>query len=202
MPDYDYKPNSHKYKERQREESTEKKRVGKVVSGKAKLKKKNEVRKLADIFIAEDIHTVTNSLLMDILFPAFKKTIFDMITNGAEMLVYGETGRSRKHSDRGYTSYRDYAERSERRESRARTRFDYDDVSFEYRGDAEEVLDRMKDTLDEYGMVRVTDLYDMAGFTAPYTAERYGWTNLRDAEVRRTRDGDYVIRLPRAMAID
>ena len=50
-----YTPNSHKYKEEQkRAAATEEKRVVKVAKGPVKTKK-NEVRKLADIFISEDV---------------------------------------------------------------------------------------------------------------------------------------------------
>ena len=52
----EYKPNSHKYKERQME--TEGKKVEKVVKGGVKAKKKNEARKLADTFLSEDISKI------------------------------------------------------------------------------------------------------------------------------------------------
>ena len=59
----------------------------------------------------------------------------------------------------------------------------------------------MNDIIARYDYVRVLDLYDMAELTAPFTANRYGWTNLKNAYVDRVRDG-YIIRLPRAMPLD
>lgn len=70
------------------------------------------------------------------------------------------------------------------------------------RGEAEEVLSQMEAMLDRYKLVRVADLYDMAGITHDYTDNDYGWTNLRSADIVRTRDGWYMIRLPRAVPID
>ena len=55
--------------------------------------------------------------------------------------------------------------------------------------------------LDQYGVVKVADMYDAAGLTAPFTANKYGWTSLRNAETVRVRDG-YIIKLPKAMPLD
>jgi hypothetical protein len=51
-------------------------------------------------------------------------------------------------------------------------------------------------------MVTVADMYDMADSTAPYTSNRYGWTSLRTAEVKRVQGGYYIIDLPKAAPID
>ena len=61
MDDMNYKPNSHKYKEEQKAANDEK-RAEKVVQGKVKVKKKGEVRKFADVFVAEDAHNVKDYL--------------------------------------------------------------------------------------------------------------------------------------------
>ena len=59
----------------------------------------------------------------------------------------------------------------------------------------------MSDIVGQYGMVTVADMYDLAGLTPPYTAQRYGWFNIRTAEVIRGRDG-YYLKMPKAMPID
>ena len=58
----------------------------------------------------------------------------------------------------------------------------------------------MDEIMEEYGIVRVADLYDLVGITGDYTDNKYGWTNIRSAEVVRVRDG-YKIKMPRAMPI-
>ena len=90
-----------------------------------------------------------------------------------------------------------------RRETTARTRsvFDYDDIIFEKRGEAEDVLSRMDELISTYHMASVADLFEFAGLTGPYTGNRYGWTDIRSASVVRTKDG-YMLKLPRALPLD
>ena len=78
--------------------------------------------------------------------------------------------------------------------------YSYDDIVLESRGEADAVLSRMDEIMEEYDIVRVADLYDLVGITGDYTDNKYGWTNIRDAKVVRVRDG-YKIQLPRAMPL-
>ena len=200
----DYQPNSHKSKELATKTQTEERRVQKVVSGKAKTKK-NGARKLTDIFISEDAGNVKSYIFMDVLVPAIKKAISDIVTDGVAMILYGETG-GRKSKSSSRVSYRSYYDdrRDDRRDRdrfESRGRFDYDDIVFESRGEAELVREQMVELIERYGFVTVADMYDMADLTAPYTANKYGWTNIRNAEAVRVRDG-YILKLPKAMPID
>lgn len=200
----EYQSNSHKSKDG-RAEAPREKRVQKVVSGKVTTKK-NEGRKLADIFVSEDVSNVKSYLFMDVLVPAVKKLISDVARDGVDMLLYGRTGVSSKGRSSSNISYRKYYDdrRDDRPSSSNRNRFDYDDLGFERRGDAEVVLDHLQAIADEYGIARVADLYDLADVTAPYTSNRYGWTKeaLRNVHANRSRDGKYVLDLPKAMQID
>lgn len=183
-----------------------KKKVEKVVSGNVKVKKKNGVTKFADNFISEDIHNVKSYVITDVLIPSIKRAISEMVTNGIDMILYGGTGgRSRKGvSDR--ISYRNYYDRRDddryRDRDRVRTSpYSFDDIVLDSRGEAEEVLARMDELIDQYGIVSVADLYDLVGVTGNYTDNKYGWTNIRNAEPIRVRDG-YMLRLPKALPIN
>ena len=195
----EYKGNSHRSKEQN--EVVEKK-VEQIAKGKTK--KKSEVKKFADTFIAEDITSVKDYIINDVLIPAAKKAITDIISNGIEMLLYGETrSKSKDRSTKvSYTKYYD-RDRDYDRPSRSRGRYgyDYDDIILDTRREAEEVLDRMDDLIDNYGMVSVADLYDLVGISGNYTDNKYGWTNLRNADVQRVRDG-YLLKLPKALPFD
>lgn len=198
----EYKSNSHKAKT----EAAETKKVNKVVKGKVVTKKKNAVSKVADNLISEDVHNVKDYVLMDVLLPAVKKTIFDMITNGLDMLLYNGEGRRDRKGSSPYVSYNRFSDNrsSYRRESdrpRQSRGYSHDDIVLESRGEAEEVLDRMDELLDTYGMVSVADLYDLVGITGEYTDNKYGWTSLRSAEAIRVRDG-YMLKLPRALPLN
>ena len=190
----DYKPNSHRSKA-EAKATPAKKKVEKVVSGRVKKKKKNA---LADVFISEDAANVKSYVFMDVLVPAIKKAVTDIVTDGVHMIMYGDTGRKGSSGSRTtYVSYRDYSSRDRRDDSRrSRGMYHYDEIIFESRGDADYVLDQMFEILESYDIVSVADLYDLAGESCEHTANRYGWTNLRNAEVVRVRDG-YVNKLPK-----
>ena len=203
----EYQSNSHLSKEREKQqvETIPEKKDQKVVSGSVKTRE-NAGRKLSNIFISEDASNVKSYVVMDVIVPAFKKLIFDIFTDGIEMVLYGSTGGRKSKSSGGKVSYRSYYDnKSDRRDERpsTRSRIDYDDIIFPDRRDAEAVLAEMLDTIDRYQLVTVLDMYDMAGLgsEAPYTANRFGWTNLRNAEVRRARDG-YIIDLPKPSAFE
>lgn len=196
--DMDYKPNSHKYKEEQ------KKKVEKVVTGKVKTRKKSEVSKFKDVFISEDVSNVKSYIFMDVLIPAAKKAISDIVRDGIDMILYGDT-RRRSSSEASYVSYRSYSDKdrgSDRRESsRSRRSYNYDDIILETRAEAEEVLDRLGELIDTYDVASVADLYDLIGKDCQYTDNKYGWTNIRNAEPIRVRDG-YLLKMPKAGPIN
>ena len=58
----------------------------------------------------------------------------------------------------------------------------------------------MDEMIEQYDAVRVADLYDLVGITGDYTDNKYGWTNIPNARVVRTRDG-YKIEMPRALPL-
>lgn len=202
MNEFEIKPNSHKYKAEQ-QELAERKKVEKVTTGKVKTKP-NEVRKFADIFISEDIQNVKSYIFMDVLVPAIKKAISDIVTDGIFMILYGGTGGNRKKStNSSYVSYNSYSDRrDERREiSTARISSRYDDIILESRAEAEEVLTRLDELIDMYGEASVADLYDLIGVSCNYTDNKYGWKNLSRAEVVRAVGGGYKLKLPRAIQL-
>lgn len=203
MNEKDFVPNSYKYKEEKKQQTTDvQPRAQKVVSGVVKKKKKSEIRKFTDVFVSEDVHNVKSYIWMDVLVPAMKKAIADVVTNGIDMLLYGETGRTKRGTPSSKVSYGSYYKREDDRRNydSGRSRYSYDDIVLESRGEAEEVLSQMDAIMEEYGMVRVADLYDLVGITGEHTDNKYGWTNIRNAEVQRVRDG-YMIKMPRAIPI-
>ena len=199
-----YKPNSHKSKEENKALPDEREKLEKVIKGTAKTKK-NEMRKLRDVFISEDVKSVKSYILMDVLVPAIKDAIEDIVTNGIRMVLRGETS-ARKSSSASKISYnRIYDNKRDNdrfaRDSSPSIRYSYDDIVLESRGEAEDVITRMEEIIEEYGFVRVADLYDLVGITGDYTDNKYGWTNIRSAEPVRVRDG-YMLRLPRAIPLN
>lgn len=199
----DYPSNAYKSKSNK---PSENKKIEKVVTGGVKTKKKSEAKKLADVFISEDISNVKSYVIMDVLIPAIKKAIADIVTNGIDMILYGESGRTKRSTsskisyNRFYNSSSDFPR--ENAYQRGRNGFDYDEIIFDNRGDAEAVLMAMEEVIDQYGVVSVGDLYDLAEVTTSnYAVNNYGWTDLHNAGVMRVREGGYMLKLPRALPL-
>lgn len=198
MSDMDYKSNSNKSRE-QRDAQPEKK-MDKVVTGVVKSKKKSGFQKFASAFIPEDVESVKAYIMTDVIIPA----VIDAIEDAVHIILRGESGRSSRRGSASKVSYRDYYRKENERNTSRRVSngLDYDDIVFESRGDAERVLDAMDEALSQYGVVSVGDLYDLADIqTSNYAVNKYGWTNIRNAQVIRVRDG-YLLKMPKCSPLD
>lgn len=194
----DYKPNSHKLKE-EREASLPEKKVEKIVSGSVKSKKKNGIQKITDVFIPEDVDNVKTYVFEDVIVPAVKDIILDAVR--AFLGIDKKSGRNSNASKVAYRSYYDKDNRRDSNATRIRTGYDFDDIILDNRGEAEDVLARMDELIDTYGLVSVADFYDLVGVSGNYTDNKYGWSNIRSASVIRVRDG-YMIKLPKALPLN
>lgn len=202
----DYPSNNHTKK--QRVEKKEDKKVEKVTKGRVVKKKKSLGKKFTETFLGDDIESVSSYIIHDVIIPAAKNMMSDTVSNGVEMLLFGQVRGSRTRRDKGksHVSYSNYYkdDRSRRpsdRPARNRARHNFDDIILETRGEAEEVLSHLVDLTEDYGMASVADLYDLVGITSNFTDNKYGWDNLSSASVSRVRDG-YLIALPRVIVID
>lgn len=201
-----YTSNSLKNRENKSEDK-EKKVVKKVVKGKAKTKKKSEISKIASNIVSEEAKSIKEYTIYEVLIPVIKDTIVQLIEGSVNMFFYGEarssgrSSRGRGTSNASKVSYMDYFEdrkRDSRIDDRRPSRYSYDDITFEYKADAEEVLNRMDEIVEQYGVVTVADLFDLAGITGNgYTDQNYGWTSTRSASVERNRHGEYFLKLQR-----
>lgn len=202
MNEQEYVPNSRLSKEEHKETLPEKKKIEKVVKDDVKFKKKNEIGKA---FIAEDIRNVGSYVVMDVLIPAAKKALSDIVANGIDMLLYGETGRRGKRSGTSdYISYRKYSDRDrdyDRRYDDYRTSNSYRDAIIGSRAEANDVLDEMRAIIEEYGAVSIADLNEMLNISGQYTDHNYGWRSLHTAEVAMARGGGWELRLPKAVSL-
>lgn len=179
-------------------------KLEKVVTGGVSVKQKKG-SKIAKAFFGdeEEIHEIKDRVLFDTIIPTIKDIFLDSLATllGVNRSRFSSSGR-RVTADRvSYGRYYEDSKSSSRPSVRTVTAFNTDDVVFDQNGDAEYVLDRMFEMLERYGVVRVTDFYDLAGVSVDYTASKYGWNSLKNTRVVRTRDG-YVVDLPRAMPID
>lgn len=195
----DYKPNSNRFKEQQKEESLERKKPEKVVSSKVKVKKKSGLQKMAGAMFAEDKEKVKSYILMDVLLPTIADGVTDILKKSIDA-IFGRksTGRDSRASKVSYRSYYDNPDRGNTTSNRAKGVYDYDDIIFSSRAEAEEVLERMDELIELYGNVSVQEFYGFAGVSSEYTSNKYGWTDIHTAKVVRISGDGYMIKLPRA----
>lgn len=216
----DLKPNSHKYKQEQETKSLTAASIGnppaekkaeRVTQGTVTTRKKSLGRRFFDIFIDENVSDVKTYLVYDVLVPAIKENIADLINSAVGMLFFGEASRRvvRRNNGNGnskinYGGYFNGGSRTERMPSYGRSRIahNFDDVVFETRADAELVLDGLMDILQEYKQVSVADLYDLAGKSTEFTDNKYGWIELRGARVVGSPTRGYIIDLPRCVTLE
>ena len=178
-----------------------------VKKGNVTKKKKTIGDKFKDAFLGES-ENLGDYVLYDVLVPAFRDTISDMGFGIIERLFgngrsRNSRGNNRIVRDRGrsYVSYNNVSNdnrrgsRDDRRDfdKNSRARHDFDDVIFTNKWEAEDVLAHLVDMTVEYGEATVRSFYELSNIEADYTDDNYGWTNLRDAYVDRTRNGHVIV---------
>lgn len=198
MPEY--QDNSEKAK--REAEAKEVKEIEKDEGG-AELRKRPARKRFAETILPkEDRREIADYAIFEIVIPAIKETINNLVVNSLDMLLFGGTrGYSGNRSSNGRTDYArmsskkssgkyaqdDYEERSRRRSAK-----NIDDILFRSYAQADRVYQSLLDIQDEYGQVRVSDLFDEAEITVPdWTYDSYGWDNLparADIETVRERD--------------
>lgn len=175
--------------------TVEREPVTKVISGTAVARKPAWYRRVGKSFIAEDADTLGDFVVFDILIPAVKNAVFDIVKGGAERALFGSSSAGRMSSRIGerrgsQVSIRErYAamDRPESRRDHAPQRagaLEYREIELLSRQEALDVLDNMHKRLERYPTVTVKDLYDFVGIPSDYTAHGYGWSNLDNANIR------------------
>jgi hypothetical protein len=185
------------------------KKVEKVIEGEIIVRKKPLGRRFLDTFGGSDAKSVWEFVLLDVLVPAAKDAIADATSQGVERMIFGEARSSNRRSSRygssSHTSYQRYSAptgsrptvREEPRVSRQnRAKHNFDDIILATRMEAEEVIKRLDQLVDRYGSASVSDLYDLVGVSSEFTDGKWGWVDLRGADINRIRQG-YLLDLPR-----
>lgn len=200
-----YKPNSLKYKSESTEEKKDDKRkIRQVSSSPARIRKKSPGKKFLEAFISDDIDDIKDYIIYDVIVPSIMNTVLDTVTNGIQMLFWGDKGRKPNISRSGgktYVSYGSYSSDKRSMDNISRARHNFDDLVLDSRGEAEEVLSQLVDLTLDYGHASVSDFYYMNGISSTPIDQKWGWKDLSNAKVERVRDG-YIIKLPRAVLIN
>jgi hypothetical protein len=174
-------------------------------------KPKGPGRRFKEIFLGGDARQAAAYVGRDVLLPALRNLIVDMVTKGAERMVYGESSYRRRPGINYRAQYqgiqynrpfdprdpiRDPRERAYSTTSRVRqNRHEINDVIIATKEEADLVVERLADILDKYEVVSLADLNDLIGLQTSHIDNKWGWTYLGNLQVRQIRQG-YLLELP------
>lgn len=192
----------------------EEREVKPVVQGKMTKRKVPAAKRLRESLGLEETRTVGDYLVWDVLLPAAKETIADVVKKGIDVFLYGGTGGYSRGNSRGssasHVSYEGYYSKNRNasgsyKDRKAtynpRSTFDFREFVFDDKRDADMVLNELCEIVDVYGFAKVSDFYDLVGETERnFTLNGYGWEALGSASVERVRDG-WVVDLPRPVPL-
>ena len=191
----------------------EREKIDPIVHGKVIQKKPNVFKRVARGMVADDVTNVGDFVLTDVIGPAVRNLVYDIVSQGAHRVLFGTARGPRRGVGTGayvggganlktaYHRVSNEPARSETGMSRSdMARHNFDELILDNHADAMDVLENLVARVDRYGSASVADLYDYLGVTGGFTDQAYGWKSLAGADVRQTRKG-FVFDLPRPIAL-
>lgn len=199
--------NSHKEREvaLPKKEEEPREPVQKIVEGKVTTRKQPWWKRAARNMVAEDAQSVGDWILTDVIVPAAKNLILEIVIGSTERTLLG--GSRNRRGVRGglrgeitglrSTRYDQMGPGEPRRmlSRETRARHDFDEVVLDSRSEAIAVVEDLIARVIRYGAASVADLYDLVGVTGSFADQRWGWTDLSTADVRQSRGG-WLLDLP------
>ena len=167
--------------------------------------KKGLFKRLKESIFAAGPKEVKESIVKDVIVPSLKDFFADTLYTVVDVALYGRGGGRSSRGRKGRKSSGgviDYNKESTRRHDRERdsgrrsTGYSLDNIFFPTREEADAVFDALVEELDDKGEVSVYYFYELAGITAAYTDQAWGWTSLEGTGYIRNEDG-YALALPK-----
>lgn len=207
----DYAGNSNKAK---KQKPPAEKNIERVTKGEVIIQKPGVGKKLKNLFVAADFKSVSSYVIYDVFIPALKNMIADGASRGVDRMMFGERGmRARgvmpgprvtynSPVSRPYAAMRPAVDNLDRTGLRQPTgsRIANNGYILAIREDAQAVVERMGDILDEYDVVTVGDLNRLTGYAGSHIDEAWGWKDISEVQVRTVREG-FLIDIPPAEPI-
>lgn len=198
-----YSGNSNRDKET---EQVPEKKVEQVTSGAAVVRKKPLGRRIAENFTGADGKDVGHYVLFEVILPRCKDLIFDVGESALRRALFGDSakGYTSRATSKGYTPYNTIQSSAIPKQQQfskpAVTPSDeFGEILVETRGEAQEVMDKMGNLIDTYGMACVSDLKAAVGLTGSMTDEKFGWMAMGGTDIRRVggQQPGYLLIFPR-----
>ena len=191
--------------------------IKKPIAGKVTRRKPTVGEKFKSIFDAKTIgdaivRVVTRAIFEEAV-PAMKQKIVEVgeeIARDTLRSIFlgpdAPRGRSNRSSHRDYqepwrssrSSRQEYNPRGTRRVIGAsrRERDRYEDVLYDTKDFADSILEWMNDVIEDHGKVSVANLLEEIGEEFTYTDNKWGWTDLRQADIIRVPGEGWSIKFP------
>ena len=183
-----------------------------TVEGRVEKVKKSPLRKFAAVLFEEDLPSVGNSVVKEIVEPTIKDFLADILIGSIERAFYGRgrtSGsprtntnslvRSSVYPQQGYTAYNQASNKPALPPSTPATMLNFEDITtMRSRSAATDLLERLRSAIVSYGNVSVCELYDILQMPddLDFTYNYYGWTNLANVPIRANASG-WWLDLPR-----
>lgn len=167
-------------------------------------------------FFKGTVQGAGRSILNDILIPAAKDTIYNMFSSFLGSVLFGSgdvpmrgggySNRMRTQSGMPYNDYGSFSKNnrfSNPPTTMQRSVYEYQNIEFETRSDAELALSMLRDICDEQGFCTVLNLYEISGNRPNATDNNWGWYSLPEGIVKAQKkfNGFYRLTLPPVQAI-
>ena len=180
-----------------------------------KVENRSHLDKLAEVFLPEDLNSIGNNIVNQIMIPAILQTAGDIIHRSIDM-IFGTNYTGAKYSQPQSSSVTNWTT------YQAQTRntnqqpvgtlqilpvrsgvYDYSIVRFKTVQDAQRVLNNMRVVLQNTGQCSVGKYLEFAGAKTIPEDFNYGWVNLTTVKLENTGDQQYPFRmvLPNPIAL-
>ena len=179
-----------------------------------KIEQRSHLDKLAEVFLPEDLNSIGNNIVNQIMIPAILKTAGDIIHRSIDM-IFGTnyTGVNNSQPQNAPASnWTTYGRNTTASQQPVGTMqilpvrggvYDYSVVRFKTVADAQRVLNNMRVVLSNSGQCSVGKYLEFAGAKTIPEDFNYGWLNLTTVKLEQTGDPQYPFRmvLPNPIAL-
>lgn len=148
----------------------------------SEVKRPTLAQRISKAILSEDFDAVLNGIWRTIIHPAMQRMAVDAFHD----LVYrGKNPTDDRYGSSGgyYRDYGSYSRSDDRRGSESTVRYNFSDIMFKHREDAENVLRTMKGYLKKNKFILVADYYNIARQRPESTHYNWGWVNLDSAHI-------------------
>ena len=182
-----------------------------VVNAKYRVRKENGFRALRKIFQADDVSSIKEIIINEVVIPSIRDTLYNGIENALHILLYGQTAPSKK-SGGGSVSFISY--NNAYRKDTPKTTVSTINTSAKLpdaamgltQQEAEDLKAELLGAVEDFGYVSVAEFKQYINSKdIVHTDSKWGWTNLDRMSIRRYRDADdngnigyyYMLELPK-----